>query len=208
MVANFSNAEVHTISVLLGRGDGSFEPPVAYFAGTAPANVDLGDLDGDGDLDLVVIDFFPVPGSGVVQILMNRGDGSFTPPVTYMAGTYPGDSALGDLDGDGDLDLVVANGGSDDLSIFVNRGDGTFEPAVNLPAGDFPISVVIGDFDGNGAPDIASVNIDSDNIAVLLAARAGSPRTKEDCKGEGWRRFTNPKFRNQGQCIRFVTTGR
>ena len=206
-VANFSNAEAHTVSILLGRGDGTFGPPVAYPAAVAPTSLALGDLDGDGDLDLVVVDNFPVPGSRVVRILLNRGDGSFTSPVSYTAGTVPEEVALGDLDGDGDLDLAVANAVSDDISVLLNRGDGTFGTAVSFPAGTFPISVAIGDFDGNGVPDLAASNLDSNDIAVLLA-RIGPPRSKEECKDNGWRRFNNPSFRNQGQCIRFVTTGR
>jgi hypothetical protein len=207
VVSNFHNAEVHTVSVLLGHGDGTFAPPVAYFAGVAPTDLELGDLDRDGDLDLVVVDSFPVSGSLVVRILPNRGNGSFGPPASYAAGAFPEDVALGDLDGDGDLDLAVANAVSNDVSVLANPGDGTFEAAVGFPAGAFPISVAIGDFDGNGAPDLAVSNLDSDDVAVLLA-RIGPPRTKEECKGKGWRRFNNPSFRNQGECIRFVTTGR
>jgi hypothetical protein len=65
--------------------------------------------------------------------------------------------------------------------------------------------VAIGDFDGNGAPDLAVSNSESNDIAVLLAS-VGPPLTKDECKHEGWRRFNNPRFRNQGQCISFVNT--
>jgi hypothetical protein len=206
VVSNFvSGGGAHTVSVLRGRGDGSFDPPVEYQAGISPTQLALGDLDGDGDLDLAVVDNFLFPGSMSVRVLLNRSDGSFTSSVIYKAGAFPQDVALGDLDGDGDLDLAVASVVSEDVSVLLNRGNGTFGAAVSFPAGAFSISVAIGDFDGNGAADLAVSNLESSDIAVLLAL-VGPPLTKEECKQGGWRRFSNPRFRNQGQCIRFVKT--
>ena len=89
-------------------------------------------------------------------------------PANFLAGLSPGALATGDLNGDGNVDLVVANRGSDDLSVLLGDGGGSFLAPISVVAGDVPVSVVVGDFDGNGTPDAATANRDSSNITVLL----------------------------------------
>ncbi len=82
----------------------------------------------------------------------------FTPATTYPVGTFPSFIVVGDFNGDGKLDLAVANSNSNNISILVNNGDGTFKPAVNSPAGTSPQAMAAGDFDGNGTLDLVVTN--------------------------------------------------
>ena len=91
--------------MLLGNGDGSFQPPRGYAAGRSPSSVAVGDFDGDGDQDLAVANL----SSDNVSVLLGNGDGSFQPAQDYAAGSYPTSVAVGDFDGDGDQDLVVTS---------------------------------------------------------------------------------------------------
>src|SRR5213083_3066427 len=77
------------------------------------------------------------------------------PAADFPTGVSSASVAVGDFDGDGRLDLAVANNGSDDVSVLLGNGDGTFQPAVNYPVGEFPWSVAVGDFDGDGRLDLA-----------------------------------------------------
>ena len=87
---------------------GTFASAVAYGAGELPEAVAVGDLDGDGDLDLAVANDL----GDDVSILLNHGDGTFAAAVTYGVANNPRSVAIGDLDGDLDLDLAVATRGS------------------------------------------------------------------------------------------------
>src|SRR2546422_886081 len=124
-VANFGS---NTVSVLLGIGDGSFQPARTFAAGTSPLSVAVGDFNGDGRPDLAVANF----GSNTVSVLLGIGDGTFQPALTFAAGTQPVFVAVGDLNGDGRPDLAVANTGSDNVSVLLGIGDGTFQPALTL----------------------------------------------------------------------------
>ncbi len=86
----------------------------------------------------------------------------------YGVGDRPRSVAIGDLDGDLDLDLAVANGTSDDVSVLLGAGDGTFAADVTYGAGNGAYSVAIGDLDGDGDLDLAVANGYSDDVSVLL----------------------------------------
>ena len=80
--------------------------------------------------------------------------------------------AVGDFNGDGALDLVVANRFSNNVSVLLGNGDGTFRTAVNYAAGSSPLSVAVGDFNGDGVLDLVVANgglsPDPGNVSVLI----------------------------------------
>ncbi len=168
-VAN-SRSSSDYVSVLLGRGDGTFVTRVDYATGNSPRSVSIGDLDGDGDADLAVANF----SSNSVSVLLGRGDGTFVSRVDYPTGFNPWSVSIGDLDGDGDADLAVANISSNSVSVLLGRGDGAFVARVDYPTGTGPYSVSIGDLDGDGDADLAVANADSNSVSVLLGRGDGA----------------------------------
>jgi hypothetical protein len=101
-------------------------------------------------------------------VLKNNGDGTFQAKVDYGVRSYPHSVFCADLDGDTDLDLAVANAGSDNVSILKNNGDGTFQTKVDYGAGDNPYSVFCADLDGDTDLDLAVANFFSDNVSILM----------------------------------------
>ena len=81
---------------------------------------------------------------------MGNGNGVFDAVVTYPAGGCSWSVALGDLDGDGDLDMAVANYDGDTVSVLAGLGDGTFELPLTYAVGKTAWSVALGDFNGDG----------------------------------------------------------
>jgi hypothetical protein len=155
-----------------------FAPAVNYPTGDVPYSVFCGDLDGDGDLDLAVADYWD---SNHVSILKNNGNGTFQSNVDYDAGSYPISVFCADLDGDGDLDLATANYlGTYSVSILKNNGDGTFQNRVGYGTGDGPYSVFCADLDGDGDLDLAVANYYSNNVSILKNNGDGTFQPKVD----------------------------
>jgi hypothetical protein len=104
--------------------------------------------------------------------------GRFRERVVYPVGDTPWSVAMGDLEGDGDLDLVVVNRLDNDVGVLLNEGDGTFAPQVTYPLGDRPGLVAVGDLDGDGDLDLAVSETLDDTVSVLLNQGDGafSPR--------------------------------
>src|SRR5207248_1928517 len=105
VVAGETKDFIDVVSVLLGNGDGTFQPPRNYPGVTH--FVALGDFNGDGNLDVAG------HGAGGLSILLGNGDGTFQPGQTYAVGSFPQAVAVGDFNGDGIADLVVAGTSSD-----------------------------------------------------------------------------------------------
>ena len=165
-----------TISVLLGKGNGSFAAPVDYPAGVNPHGVAVGDFNGDGKPDVVVADW----GAATVSVLVNKGGGALKPAVAYKVGANPSRVAAGDFNGDGRLDLAVANYGSSTVSVLLGNGDGTFEAATPAVTGTHAEDVAAGDFNGDGKLDLAVADWGADTVSVLLGRGDGTFHGKAD----------------------------
>jgi hypothetical protein len=177
-----ANSYDNTVSILIGNGDGTFRPAVErpvgnnYPGENGPDEIVAGDFNGDGRLDLAVANY----NTGTVSILIGNGDGTFRAPVDYSLGAYtnPEAIAVGDFNGDGRLDLAVADEGSGTVSILLGNGDGTFQPAVSYSTGGpyytinpgvyytQPDAIVVGDFNGDGKLDLAFADLGSQEDVV------------------------------------------
>ncbi len=157
----------NSVSVIKNNGNGTFIGALGYNAGNGPVSVFASDLDGDGDQDLAVanagVSRFYL--GNTVSILKNRGDGTFANGVDYAAGNGPSSVFASDLDGDGDIDLAVANTGTywlygeapdSTVSVFLNNGDGTFAAKVDYATRAAPRSVFLSDLDGDRDQDVAT----------------------------------------------------
>ena len=170
-VANYFGTSV---SVLLGDGSGSFDPQQTFGTGDGSYSVAIGDLDGDSNLDLAVANFgsFSNPDS-TVSVLLGDGSGSFDPQQTFGTGRNPRSVVIGDLDGDSNLDLAMANFGDDNVSVLLGDGSGNFTETT-FAAGDGADSVAIGDLNGDGNLDLVVANRFDDNVSVLLGDGSGN----------------------------------
>ena len=142
----------------LTRG-GTFATKVDYGAGGSNAAVALGDLNGDGKLDMAIAD----SAGARIGVLINNGSGTFATAVHYaVSGTGPFGVAIRDLNGDGKPDMMSANGDNITVSVFINNGNGTFAAKVDYASPvDQPHSIALGDLNGDGRPDMTVTGIDS-----------------------------------------------
>ncbi len=158
------------VSILIGKGDGTFEPAVYYGAGSGPETVAVGDFNGDGKLDLATPDFY----TNSVGVLLGKGDGTFQPVVGHAVGSAPYSVAVADFNGDGKLDLVTPNYHGNNVSVILGNGDGTFQPPMNYGAGSGPVWASVGDFNGDGKVDLVAANGNANNVSVLLGNGDGT----------------------------------
>lgn len=180
------NHDDGTVTIFLGQSDGSFTRSADYEVGSGPIAIVAADFNGDGKIDLAVANqnCQVSCGKGSVSVLLNHGDGSFQVSSSYATGSDPVSIAAGDFNGDGKIDLAVANAISlgrpvpGTVSIFLNNGDGTFRSNGDFPAGSGVGSLTTVDFSGNGRLSLAVTNFVSLNgtnaVSILQNRGDGS----------------------------------
>jgi hypothetical protein len=177
-VANYNES---TTTILLGNGDGSFGYRVnlSNGANAGTNGIAIGDVNNDHRLDIVVVN----RKASNVGVFLGQGNGSFSQQTIYPTGTNstPAGLALGDLNNDNILDLVVSNHEHDTLFVFLGSGNGTFVMTLTLATGNYsgPYLVVLNDFNRDNRLDIAVGNGDANYIGIFLGDGTGnfSPQT-------------------------------
>lgn len=163
------------VSVLLGKGDGTFEAAVSYPTGTAPRGLVLADFNGDGVLDVAAA---TSNASQTVAVLLGNGDGTLRPAVAVPAGGIANGVGSGDMNGDGKIDLVVAGAipwGNMIVSVLLGTGDGTFQAPrrLTVPLLD-ALSVAVADLNDDGRLDVVVGDWNKPQIAVALGDGNGN----------------------------------
>ena len=180
LVLNNDTTAPQQLLILLGNGDGTFTVGPTYNAGANPASIAIGDLNGDGNPDLVVGNAYQGLGTiteSGVAVLLGNGDGTFQAPIITSAGNGNYSVAVADFNLDGKADVILSDSPWSDISLLLGNGDGTFQPPMQFFLGNSlwsftPRSIfAVTDFDGNGTPDLAVAG--TNGISVLLNA-AGS----------------------------------
>ena len=140
------SGNIPTLSILLGKGDGSFLPPVLYSLSHSADSMVLADFNRDSNADIVV-SAVDSQGAALVSLLVGNSDGTFRPPVDFPA--VAGPLAVGDFNGDGNPDLILT--GSTRGAILLGDRAGSFRAPLFLPS----LGGLVADFNGDGKPDLA-----------------------------------------------------
>jgi len=170
---NSNNCNSGSVGVLLGNGDGTFQAALSYDSGAYDSMaLAVADVNGDGKPDLLIGSFCSsIECSDLhnaVSVSLGNGDGTFQAPVTYATnGTFGTWSvASRDVNADGTLDLLAANGGGGQIGlggvgVLLGYGDGTFQTAVDYDTGWYDARfVAVADVNGDGKPDLLVANGD------------------------------------------------
>ncbi len=170
------NHTADSVSILLGNGDGTFQPKtdIAIGAGTGPVAAATATLTTSGFADLVVADNT----NDTLAVLLGNGDGTFKPPVFIPTAHAPSSIAAADFNADGHIDLVVTNQNDNTVSVFLGNGDGTFKNRTDYPVGTAPVWVSTGDFSGDGFLDLAVANNTDNTVSVLNGIGDGTFQTQ------------------------------
>jgi FG-GAP-like repeat/Abnormal spindle-like microcephaly-assoc'd, ASPM-SPD-2-Hydin len=187
----------NTVSVLLGKADGTFAPHVDDPAGGPPSSVAVGDFNGDGKLDIAVL---YGSSNASVGILLGNGDGTFRPVISTTAGPGGTGLSIGDFNGDGKLDVAIADDLTNNVDVMLGKGNASFNAPVSYPTGNSPRMVAVADYNGDGHLDLATINYGDQTISILLGTGTGtfSAHTDTPTKQAGCVSVVAGDLRNKG----------
>jgi hypothetical protein len=159
----------NSVAIYLGNGDGTFGAPQNFAVGNDPVALCAADFNGDGKLDLAVVN----DQDATVSILLGNGDGTFQTQTTAPTGANPASIAVGDFNSDGHIDLAIANT-SASVSVLLGKGDGTFTALPDFAVGSHPIGIATGDFNGDGHLDLAVADAAINVVFVFFGNNDGT----------------------------------
>lgn len=176
----------YVLATMTGKGDGTFNPPVLNNLTAVARGLLAKDLNGDGKTDAVVAEYiFSLP--HILEVFVNKGDGTFNPPVKYEVGflelTTGNFIEAADLNNDKRLDLIVPNYASSSIQVLLGNGNGTFAygPTTSAKllngADSTLVSVAAGDFDKDKNIDLATANFYNDSVSVFRGKGDGTFNT-------------------------------
>lgn len=157
------------ISMLMGRGDGTFQPAVCYGTGNNPWSLAAGDFNHDGKLDVA----FTNGDVNRVSVLLGNGDGTFPSGARYSSGNDVVAIAVADFNGDGSPDLALVNRSYNTVSVLFGRADGTFTGKQVYNVGASPSAIAAADLRGTGKPDLVVTNASDNSISILFNNGSG-----------------------------------
>jgi hypothetical protein len=163
-------------TILLGNGDGKFKAPTFLASTKDNTNFVLTDINNDGLLDIVTAIGNGSTNTSQVGVLLGNGDGRFKAQTTFSPGTGVGivNLANGDVNGDGNMDIVTANYQTDSASILLGNGNGAFLTPTSVPLGDGTKMVALADMNNDGKLDLVSLNELGNNISIALGNGNGT----------------------------------
>ncbi|GAB3847436.1 hypothetical protein GCM10028822_08850 [Hymenobacter terrigena] len=160
------NTSMGSVSVRFNNGQGVFSGTTELVVGQVLAWMTLGDVDNDGDLDVLAA--VNETSRSVLRIMRNNGLGQFSGSADAVLNFYTDCLAAGDLDADGDLDLVTANLLDASACAYLNDGTGHFTFFEYRPVGLRPSNVALGDVDGDGDLDVLASSTTANTVTLLL----------------------------------------
>jgi hypothetical protein len=180
--------ESDLLSVHFNDGRGGLDEEVVLTVGTRPWAATAGDLDDDGDLDLVTSNGL----TSDLSILLQQSPREFAPQISVPVIGGARSVALGDLNGDGHLDVVTASGpGGGSVNVFAGRGDGTVEPVPQrTELGRDPIGVIVTDVDQDGFLDVVTTDHQAEESLSVLLGRGDGTFSRAQGFGAG----NEPRF--------------
>ena len=158
-----ANTKDSTLSILYGKGDGGFRPPLNLHVAAEPTLSAAGDIDRDGIPDIVT----NARGAAMFLVIPGNGDGSFRKPIPTKTGKVPLNVILGDFNQDSKLDAAVTLT-FDQMELYIGVGDGRFKKGATYLTGSRSFSGVAEDFNGDGNLDIALATSSSSSSSIRL----------------------------------------
>jgi hypothetical protein len=172
-----TNLEGNNVTVLLSDGKGGFKQPAGspFACGDSPFNLAVGDVNGDGNIDLAMVNSPSSTAEGRgrdgLTVMLGNGKGEFTMVASspFETGKTPNRVAIGDVNGDGVNDIAVSSPDANNITLFLMSQRGTVASRFTIAVGGKPKGLAIRDLNGDGKGDIVTTNNSENNVTVILS---------------------------------------